>query len=40
MSIEDVRDEEEEKEVFMFQQEMLSRNLLLDRHNDYHMLLR
>lgn len=40
VSIEDVRDEEEEKAVFMFQQELLSRNFLPDRHNDYHMLLR
>ncbi|XP_078171520.1 phosphatidylinositol/phosphatidylcholine transfer protein SFH13-like isoform X1 [Carex rostrata] len=40
VSIEDVRDEEEEKAVFMFQQELLSRNILPDRHNDYHMLLR
>jgi hypothetical protein len=40
VSIEDVRDEEEEKVVFMFQQELLSRNLLPDWHNDYHMLLR
>ncbi|KAJ3693216.1 hypothetical protein LUZ60_008696 [Juncus effusus] len=40
VSIEDLRDEEEEKAVFMFQQELLARNLLPDRHNDYHMLLR
>ncbi|PNT67192.1 hypothetical protein BRADI_3g22400v3 [Brachypodium distachyon] len=39
-TIEDVRDEEEERAVFTFQQELLSRNLLSDKHNDYHMLLR
>ncbi|CAM0913705.1 unnamed protein product [Alopecurus aequalis] len=39
-SIEDVRDEEEERAVFTFQQELLSRNLLSDKLNDYHMFLR
>jgi hypothetical protein len=39
-TIEDVRDEEEERAVFSFQQELFSRNLLPDKHNDYHMLLR
>ncbi|KAK3123243.1 hypothetical protein QOZ80_8AG0627040 [Eleusine coracana subsp. coracana] len=39
-TIEDVRDEAEERAVFTFQQELLNRNLLPDRHNDYHMLLR
>ncbi|KAG8087129.1 hypothetical protein GUJ93_ZPchr0010g8940 [Zizania palustris] len=39
-TIEDVRDEEEERAVFTFQQELFSRNLLPDNHNDYHMLLR
>lgn len=39
-TIEDVRDEEEERAVFTFQQELLSRNLLCDKQNDYHMLLR
>ncbi|XP_072962221.1 phosphatidylinositol/phosphatidylcholine transfer protein SFH13-like isoform X1 [Typha angustifolia] len=40
VSIEDVRDEEEERAVYAFQQELISRNLLPDKHNDYHMLLR
>ncbi|XP_073003694.1 phosphatidylinositol/phosphatidylcholine transfer protein SFH13-like [Typha latifolia] len=39
-SIEDVRDEEEERAVYTFQQELISRNLLPDKHNDYHTLLR
>ncbi|KAL6842485.1 hypothetical protein ACP4OV_027720 [Aristida adscensionis] len=39
-TIEDVRDEEEERAVFTFQQELLNRNLLPDKHNDYHLLLR
>uniref|UniRef100_A0ACD6A9R2 Uncharacterized protein n=1 Tax=Avena sativa TaxID=4498 RepID=A0ACD6A9R2_AVESA len=39
-TIEDVRDEEEERSVFTFQQELLSRNLLSDKLNDYHILLR
>jgi hypothetical protein len=39
-TIEDVRDEAEERAVFTFQQELLNRNLLPDRHNDYHLLLR
>jgi hypothetical protein len=40
VTIEDVRDEEEERSVFTFQQELLSRNLLSDKLNDYHTLLR
>lgn len=40
VSIEDVRDEQEERAVYTFQQEVISRNLLPDKHNDYHMLLR
>nr|CAD1839309.1 unnamed protein product [Ananas comosus var. bracteatus] len=40
VSIEDVRDEQEERAVYAFQQELISRNLLPDKHNDYHMLLR
>ncbi|CAO2168784.1 unnamed protein product [Urochloa humidicola] len=39
-TIEDVRDEQEERVVFTFQQELLNRNLLPDKHNDYHLLLR
>uniref|UniRef100_A0A8I6Y6S2 CRAL/TRIO N-terminal domain-containing protein n=1 Tax=Hordeum vulgare subsp. vulgare TaxID=112509 RepID=A0A8I6Y6S2_HORVV len=39
-TIEDVRDEEEERAVFTFQQELLSKNLLCDKQNYYHMLLR
>jgi hypothetical protein len=40
LTIEDVRDETEERAVFTFQQELLNKNLLPDRHNDYHLLLR
>ncbi|VAH37703.1 unnamed protein product [Triticum turgidum subsp. durum] len=32
-TIEDVRDEEEERAVFTFQQELLNRNLLCDKQN-------
>lgn len=39
-TIEDVRDEQEERAVFTIQQELLNRNLLPDKHNDYHLLLR
>ncbi|XP_062195689.1 phosphatidylinositol/phosphatidylcholine transfer protein SFH13-like isoform X2 [Phragmites australis] len=39
-TIEDIRDEAEERAVFTFQQELLNRNLLPDKHNDYHLLLR
>lgn len=39
-TIEDVRDEQEERAVFTFQQELLNRNLLTDKQNDYHLLLR
>ncbi|PWZ28302.1 Phosphatidylinositol/phosphatidylcholine transfer protein SFH6 [Zea mays] len=39
-TIEDVRDEQEERAVFTFQQKLLDMNLLPDKHNDYHSLLR
>ncbi|CAH8392230.1 unnamed protein product [Eruca vesicaria subsp. sativa] len=38
--IEDVRDENEEKIVLILRQELLNKDLLPPRHDDYHMLLR
>lgn len=38
--IEDVRDENEEKNVVKLRQELLNKDLLPPRHDDYHMLLR
>lgn len=40
VSIEDIHDAEEEKAVLAFRNEILSRNLLPDRHDDYHKILR
>lgn len=38
--IEDIRDEKEEKIVSILRQELLKKDLLPPRHDDYHMLLR
>lgn len=40
LSIADVRDAKEERQVNTFRQELLSRDLLPSRHDDYHTLLR
>ncbi|KAJ0986966.1 hypothetical protein J5N97_005322 [Dioscorea zingiberensis] len=40
VSIEDIRDAEEERAVHSFRQELIARDLLPDKHDDYHMLLR
>ncbi|XP_071721262.1 phosphatidylinositol/phosphatidylcholine transfer protein SFH9 [Rutidosis leptorrhynchoides] len=40
ISIDDVRDEEEEKTVNAFRQNLIEKDLLSNRHDDYHTLLR
>ncbi|CAA7407866.1 unnamed protein product [Spirodela intermedia] len=40
VSIEDVRDAEEERAVYVFRQELIARNLLPEKHDNYHTMLR
>ena len=40
VSIEDLRDAGEESEVHAFRQELVGRDLLPDKHDDYHTMLR
>ena len=40
VSIEDVRDEKDERAVYIFRRELLARNLLPQKHDNYHMMLR
>lgn len=40
VSIEDVRDEEEERSVCAFRRELIAKDLLPEKHDDYHTLLR
>lgn len=40
VSIEDVRDAEEERKVYAFRQELIAKDALPEKHDDYHMLLR
>ncbi|RWW69391.1 hypothetical protein BHE74_00023005, partial [Ensete ventricosum] len=40
LSIEDVRDAEEERAVYSFRQQLIAKKLLPNKHDDYHTLLR
>ncbi|XP_008796543.1 phosphatidylinositol/phosphatidylcholine transfer protein SFH13-like isoform X2 [Phoenix dactylifera] len=40
VAIEDIRDAEEERAVYAFRQELVAKDLLPDKHDDYHTLLR
>lgn len=40
VAIEDIRDAEEERTVYAFRQELIAKDLLPDKHDDYHTLLR
>ncbi|XP_008805533.2 phosphatidylinositol/phosphatidylcholine transfer protein SFH13-like isoform X2 [Phoenix dactylifera] len=40
VAIEDIRDAEEERAVYAFRQELIAKDLLPDKHDDYHTLLR
>ena len=40
ITIEDIRDANEEATVNLFRQELLSKDLLPDSHDDYHTMLR
>ncbi|KAG0457654.1 hypothetical protein HPP92_022811 [Vanilla planifolia] len=40
ISIEDIRDAEEERVVFAFRQELIAKDFLPEKHDDYHTLLR
>ncbi|XP_020264272.1 phosphatidylinositol/phosphatidylcholine transfer protein SFH13-like [Asparagus officinalis] len=40
VSIEDIRDAEEERKVYAFRQELTAKDALPEKHDDYHMLLR
>lgn len=40
VSIEDIRDAEEERKVYAFRHELIAKDVLPEKHDDYHMLLR